>query len=392
MKKEISLPVALISIIGFAAAAGVFVTGGTAALGDGDPSTAPAGAKAVPAQAAPAPVGAPAVRVEFAYKTPAFEEFVATSYKESANPKRPEFYAQMESAYERGRVRFKRLESYKTLDSLLGAIGQKYAAAQTPEEKALLEKQTGAYCHKFIKKSIRHFSLDRGFEFYQAVDRGERQCFLQSTLLAGMMQRAGMNAGVVMVTKSDRGEESNNGHAVTLVKLSNGHDLLVDASHKTPFIRQQGLMVADAATGTYRFVAPQYDTTGDQIVSYAPMTTAVTPIPVNTVRALSVPFMKSQFDYYRGERTPGGFFAKQKSPEGLADSEKFFTRAIQEDAENPLPVYALGRVELRLGKMDAARNQIEAAYKLYDRYGYVPQGAQEAIALVHAAPPAVMIR
>jgi len=55
-------------------------------------------------------------------------------------------------------------------------------------------------------------------------------------------------------------------------------------------------------------------------------------------------------------------------------------------------VYALGRVELRLGKMDAARNQIEAAYKLYDRYGYVPQGAQEAIALVHAAPPAVMIR
>jgi hypothetical protein len=379
MNKEITFPVALTSLIGFGIVGGIVVSAPTAASGQ---TAAPAPVSATPARGSDA----------YAYRGPVFGEFVETSYKEAPKADRPEFYAWMQEAYDSSHVRFRTLETQNRLDGLLAAVRTRYDGLTDPEQKTLLEKQTGAFFHRVIKKTIRHFSLDRGFEFRNIVDRHERQCFAQATLIAALMQRAGMHAGVVMVTRSDKGEESNNGHAVTLVKLSNGHDLLVDASHKTPFIKQQGLMVADSATGAYRFVAPQYDVTGDQIVGYAPLSIAGPVVATAAVRDLDVPFMKSQFDYYRGERTPGGFFAKKKSTEGLADSERFFTRSIAEDPGNPLPAYALGRVELREGKNDEARKQIVAAYGLYSRYGYIPDGAREALALVQAAPQALTMR
>ena len=64
----------------------------------------------------------------------------------------------------------------------------------------------------------------------RAARSGQRQCFLQSVLIAGLLQRMGISAGVAMVYRNPRGEESNNGHAVTLVKLPDGDDLVADAA------------------------------------------------------------------------------------------------------------------------------------------------------------------
>ena len=388
MKKEMTPRFAIIALLGFGVAGVAFASNRAVAEGRRDFAQTAVTNGAVPASSLnnEAP--------DIAYKGPVFSGFIAESYQQSPDPNRPEFYAWMQNEYENSKVRFKTLEDEKSLDGLLAAIHQKYAATTDPEARTLLEKQTGGFCHKLIKKTVKHFSLDHGFEFYNMVDHGQRQCFLQATVIAGLMDRAGMSAGVVMVTKSDKGEESNNGHAVTLVKLSNGKDLLVDASHKSPFVKQQGLMVADVATGSYRFVAPQYAEKGDQIEGYVSMSAGGASIASSSVRPLSIAFMKSQFDYYRGERTPGGFFDKKKSEQGLADSERFFTRSIQEDPANPLPAYALGRVELRRGQNDLAKRQILAAYQLYNSYGYIPDGENEALTLIKAPPttPALSMR
>jgi hypothetical protein len=401
MNSEITYPAAITTLIGLGIVGAVIAGVQTsAASGQADPGS-PAAIVAPQAKETTAiPASAPKIRPEalgsaatgFPYKGTTFTDFVKTSYQQDPDASRPGFFAWMQDSYAKSKVRFKGMEQVGDLDGVLAGIRERYEATNDPEARTLLEKQTGAFCHKLIKKTIKHFSLDNGFEFYNVVDKGQRQCFLQSTLIAGMMQRAGMRAGVVMVTRSDKGEESNNGHAVTLVKLSDGDDLLVDASHKTPFIKQQGLMVADTNGGVYRYVAPHYAADGDKIDGYAPMGAATTVVATTGVAPLSLDFIRSQFDYYRGERTPGGFFAKEKTTEGLNDSERFFTRAIQEDPGNPLPAYALGRVELRLGKTDEARRQFELAYQLYDRYGFVPQGETEALGLVHEPPQALTMR
>ena len=308
MKKEITPSIAaLASLVGLGVVGAVIASGQAAASGQQSAPPPVAAPIAAPADATTTPESP-----ELAYKGPTFSNFIAESYQQAPDPNRPEFYAWMQNAYDSSHVRFKTLERNRDLDSVLDAIRQRYVATNDPEAKALLAKQTGAFCHKLIKRSVKRFSLDHGFEFYNMVDHNQRQCFLQSIVIAGMLQRAGMSAGVVMVTKSDKGQESNNGHAVTLVKLANGNDLLVDASHKTPFIKQQGLMIADATTGNYRFVAPQYAATGDQITGYAPMNVANETQPTASARPLSIAFLHSQFDYYRGERTPGGFSRKRK--------------------------------------------------------------------------------
>jgi len=399
MNTEITYPAILTSLIGLAVVGGVVAGSQTPPLPTDTDAMGAKPAVVVPATPAPTavPTGESMLRSRsevvggpetgYPYAGTVFSDFVATSYKQApAAADRPEFFAWMQKSYVDSDVRFKGMEKVNDLGQVLAAIKERYAAASDNDAKTLLEKQTGAFCHKLIKKTIKHFSLDHGFEFYSVVDHGQRQCFLQSILIAGMMQRAGMHAGVAMVTRSDKGEDSNNGHAVTLVKLSNGNDLLVDDSHKTPFIKQQGLMVADSTGEHYRYVAPRYAADGDQINAYASMGDANSTIPTAEVSPLGISFLHSQFDYYRGERTPGGFFAKAKTTAGLTDSERFFTRAINEDPGNPLPMYALGRVQLRLGAKDAARQQFVQAYQLYSHYGYVPQGEEEALGLVNAVP------
>ncbi len=93
------------------------------------------------------------------------------------------------------------------------------------------------------------FSLDRGYEFRHSVDRLERQCFLQSVLIAGLMQRMGMEAGVVMIYRNQKGEASNLGHATVVLKLDNGRDIMVDASDPHPFMRHRGVFAAHRLPG-----------------------------------------------------------------------------------------------------------------------------------------------
>lgn len=327
----------------------------------------------------------------FPYHGTQFTQFIQTSYKE-AKKTPPDFYGWMDSAYKRSHIRFKGKENAPTLTALLASIKQSYLATNDTEKRSLLEKQTGAYLHKLVKKTIPKFSLDRGFEFYDVIQRGERQCYLQSTLVSGMMQAAGMKAGVVMIARNDHGQETNNGHAVTLIKMSDGRDLLVDVSHKKPFIKQQGFMVQDAGTGNYRYVSPQYAPDGGfTITGYAPMEAngVSDSVSLADVRPLPNSFMVSQFDYYRGERAAGGFFAKQKTDAGMEASAKYLQRAISEDSHNPLAQYVLGRVYLRQGKPADAKKQLVVAYREYDKYGFVPQGPRDSLALVHAAPQQV---
>jgi hypothetical protein len=74
-----------------------------------------------------------------------------------------------------------------------------------PSARAAAERQVCADLHKSIKSRIPRFSLDRGFEFRHTVGRGERQCFLQSVVIASLLQRAGIPAGVAMVFATKRG-------------------------------------------------------------------------------------------------------------------------------------------------------------------------------------------
>ena len=194
------------------------------------------------------------------YKSRAFDRFVVDSYKEAglSRAQAEKWYAWMDGAYQKSDVRFAGKESVKSLGPLMDSIGEDYDKAKTARQKAQMERLTAAFVHRMVKTAIPKFSLDRGFEFAEAMQRGERQCYLQAILVSGLMQRAHMNASVVMVSKSDKGEATNNGHCVALVKCSDTRDVLVDISHPDPFVAQQGLMVADTQTGAFRYVTPKY--------------------------------------------------------------------------------------------------------------------------------------
>ncbi len=208
-------------------------------------------------------------------------------------------------------------------------------------------------------------------------------------LIVGLLQAAGVDSGVAMVWINDAGHESNNGHAVAVARLADGTDLVVDASFPDPFADQAGLVVADASGG-YCFVRPVYS--GHRLYVYGRRRYAGSRFIRSyrsskgtgeiRVRMLDIPFLRSQFDYYRGERAPGGFTAKEKTPAGLAASARFLERAVRICPQNPLPVYVLGRVYARQGKLSLAKAQIVRGHALYERFGFVPRGPREAYAEV----------
>ncbi|RYG46634.1 hypothetical protein EON79_09600, partial [bacterium] len=252
-------------------------------------------------------------QASFPYGSPAFRTFV----QDSLGKEDKAFYRWFETSL--------RQKGY-------GGVKELMSYSKDPKEMS-------AKLHEAIKKAIPKFSLDRGFEFRETVSRGERQCFLQSVLLAGLMQRSGFDAGVAMVWKNDKGSTSNNGHAVPIVRTKEG-DLIVDCSDPTPFMKHQGLYISDGNKG-YRFVQPRYK--GDAISTYL----AGGPV---VARGLGLDFLRSQFDFYRGERAPGGFLAAPKTASGLAASARYLERAQKECPENALAVYVLGRVYARQGK------------------------------------------
>jgi hypothetical protein len=312
----------------------------------------------------------PASVAFYPYESDQFTKFVSESYKVKGSGESQDFYSWFDAGF----------------TSLAGVSPKDYfamekariATIKDPTLRAAEEQRLGADIHHFVKKIIPKFSLQHGFEFYQAKDMGERQCFLQSVLVTGLLQRAGIDCGVVMVYKNIANQSTNNGHAVAVERLSNGKDVLVDCSDPTPNVEHKGLFMRDGEKD-YIYVNPQYDGDSGIITAYRQegMTSDLRPRDLAT---LDLAFIYSMFDYYRGERTQGGFFETPSTDAGLAESAAFLNKSVQENPRNPLAVYMLGHVYVKMKRQDAGMSQYLAAKDLYERDGWVPQGVVDALA------------
>lgn len=314
---------------------------------------------------------------QYGYNSGNFFKLLDESYKENASEEAKEFYAWLEQAYKNSSHHFSGREALGFSD-LLKAEAQELPGIADASQKTQAELALCAWLHGLVKEIIPKFNLDTGYEFYNAVKIGERQCLLQSVLIAGILQEMGMNAGVVMVYKSMKGQVSNNGHAVTLVKLPDGTDVLVDASDKEPFAAHQGLL---ARTSDYAYVEPVYEENGARINSYVSVAKNEA-VSASALKPLDFSFIQSQFWYYRGERVNGGVFSKTKTSEGLKASERALSVSVKLCPYNPLSVYMLGRVYLLEQNFAAAQKQFDSAWELYAKYGWVPDGLKDAMALL----------
>jgi hypothetical protein len=229
-----------------------------------------------------------------------------------------------------------------------------------------------------VKKALPNYNLDRGFELANTVRRRERQCLMQSLLISSLLQGMGVDAGLAMVNRNERGEYSNNAHVVVLIKLSNGHDALVDGSYPVPLVAHGGLMVM-MPHGSLRYVRPVYTRDYRQIRSYLTLPSMLA-APTDTVRPMNINFVRSQIDYYRGERKPGGVLARRPTIAGLEGSVHFFRSSLENCPANPLPAYMLGVAFSRLGRRDEAREQYRSAKELYQSAGWVPVALQQRLA------------
>ncbi|WP_018465988.1 tetratricopeptide repeat protein [Calidithermus timidus] len=304
---------------------------------------------------------------QYPYHSSAFGRFLEDSYALAPAPKPKPFRGWLEAAYQ--------AHDHEHLEQALTHRRARLEATRDPRKRAALEEATAIWLHRVVKTLIPRFSLERGFEFFNAVRFGERQCLLQSVLIAGLLQGVGLEAGVVMVWKNPEGKESNLGHAVALLRGSDGQDRLVDASDPTPFMRHPGLYLWDRGARDYRFVEAHFGALG-AIRGYTRMADGK-PLPLGLAQPLDVAFLRSQFDYYRGERAPGGFIGPS-TPAGLEASARFLERATARQPRNPLAVYGLGYVYRKQGRLEAARKQFQMAYQLYLAQGHVPSGPQEA--------------
>ncbi len=239
----------------------------------------------------------------FQYGSAAFAEVAQTSYKVAGLP--GSFDDWLAAAYLKTGVPLG--DGSGSLSDALDARAAAIRAA-SGEARIRLERGTATWAHTFIKKAIPKFSLERGFELANVVRTGERQCLAQSFIISALLQRAGMQAGAVMVWANPEGKQSNLGHVVSTVRLSakdggSGNDLLVDASDPTPFMRHQGLLVK---TGEhYTFVKPTYG--ADDSISGYTSADSGSRLSVAATAPLTLSYLHSQFDYYRGERATGGF-------------------------------------------------------------------------------------
>lgn len=315
----------------------------------------------------------------YAYGSSQFSAFVSNSLHKSGNDKATAFYDWMQLRYTKGGEKYDGVH-YKSFTALLDAEKAKNSMMADDSSKAAEQMKFASFLHRFIKQAIPRFSLDRGFEFSNAMAKGERQCFLQSVLVASLLQRTGSNAGVAMVWRNIEGQTTNNGHAVALARLADGRDVIVDCSDRTPFVKQQGLFARIDGEG-YRFVSPQYQSGNSTIVGYA-LASGESLVPARKLQTLDIPFLNSQFDYYRGERAPGGFIAATKTPSGLAASERHLEASVRACPKNPLAVYVLGRVHLRQGKRRQALKELSRAKDLYAQDGWIPEGATQALSEV----------
>jgi len=318
----------------------------------------------------------------FPYQSGAFTRFVGDSYKEADGGQVSDFYAWMDGAC--GRARLCSPAGTRVL-AMVDSRRRTLDTISAPRQRTQAEMALASTLHHWIKTSLPTFSLEEGFEFSNVARRGERQCLLQSVLLAALLQEADIDAGVVMVYKNVGGHVSNNGHCVTLLKCSDGTDVLVDASDAQPFVRHQGVFAKDALRKEYRYAEPVFlDPRSPIIVSYqnpAHDAKATT----RALRPLDVDFLRSQFDYYRGERAHGGLLSPEATDKGLALEAHYLRASVHSCPQNPLPVYMLGRVEWRRSHPSEARRQLTRADRLYHAAGWVPSGLRDAQHDAHMA-------
>lgn len=318
-----------------------------------------------PAHAASAP--APA---DLRYGGTNFGALAAESYKLAGLD--GQFTDWLDAAYQKAGLP---LAGGKTLTAGLDARRAALSAARGAE-KDRLARETATWAHTFIKKVVPKFSLERGYEFASIPKTGERQCLLQSTIIAGLLQRAGLDAGLVMVWKSQSGQESNLGHVTSVLRLPGGSgDLEVDASEPDPTATHSGLLAW--VGGGYRFVEAKFGQ-NNLITGYGRSDGQGTVKPA-ALTFLSLNYVRSQFDYYRGERATGGVLGTgtgKATAAGLASSERFLRRALREEPANALAASVLGNVLRKQGKDDEARTQFRAAGRLYAAQGRTPAGVQ----------------
>jgi hypothetical protein len=303
----------------------------------------------------------------YPYHSPRFTQFLVESHVYCKPAEAHDFYAWMDKAYAGCNHRFPGKESL-SLEDLLDSKKRQFSRISDPLLRSENEIAFSAWIHRMVKTVIPRFSLDRGYEFCNVIRCGERQCFLQSVLIAGLLQYVGFDAGVVMVYRNPKGEESNLGHAIVLLKLPDGRDIIVDASEPEPFYKPRGIFVRERE---YRFVNPVYLKYSSRIVGYK-TESRLRDIAAEQVRSLDYSFVRSQFWYYRGERAKGGLLASRPTSEGLAQSSKAFRQSVKFCAKNPLSMYMLGRVYSAQGKYELAKKQFQEAHDLYTRFGWIP--------------------
>lgn len=318
---------------------------------------------------APFACGQLAKDASYPYGGAAFRAFVDESYRRASAGGSDAFFRWFDAeTQERLGV---------TLARWLAARRTALDRARATRNASTVAKAETAACQQtweLIKKTLRKFSLDRGFEFTNAVALNERQCFLQSVLIAGLLQHCGVDAGVAMVWRNPKGQESNLGHAVAIARLANGRDLLIDASGAEPFARHTGLFLR--TSGAYAFLAPVYAGTSLEITGYR--SPAGVTMTSGKLFGLDQAFLASQFEFYRGERAPGGVISTKPTPQGLAASERSLRIATRACPGNPLATYMLGLAQRKLGRTAEALATLRRAESLYRRFGWTPQSVSRA--------------
>jgi tetratricopeptide (TPR) repeat protein len=308
----------------------------------------------------------------YPYKSEKFGILLDDSYNVTNQVERKEFYDWMNKAYFKSGCLFPGKEKL-SFDALLDDLKRDLSKLPEPLD---YELKILVWLHKLIKTIIPKFSLARGFEFSNIVKLGERQCLSQSILMAAILQKIGIEAGVIMVYRNPEGQESNNGHAVVLVKLTQSKNVMLDASHKEPFVYHLGIFAKGKED--YCYLEPVFETGSHYIIAFD-LASGEGKLDPEQVAPLDYNFVRSQLYFYRGERVPGGLIEGTKTEKGLKAAADYLKKSVALCPHNPLAVYYLSLVYQALGKTDKANKLLTQAYNLYCRYGWVPEGINKAI-------------
>jgi hypothetical protein len=315
----------------------------------------------------PEPQGRPAPPPDaprvLAFGSPAFKQLVDDSYLAVGRGSSADFFSWWDNEM--------RAQGYPGAKTWI-AFGQKRLTDSADPSRT--KNELGEELHKIVKKTIRKFNLDRGFEFANVVTLGERQCLLQSVLIASMLQAVGVDCGIAMVWSNEKDEKSNLGHVAVYLPLDPKTAVLVDASEPYPHPKHRGIFLWNTDRSTYEFVRPDYAPDATFKTLKTPKGDDRKP---SQFTFLNAAYTRSQFDFYRGERTPQGLIAKDKNPAGLAKSAEFLQRSVQECPQNPLSQFSVARVLLLQGKKAEAKQALDHAKELYQEYGWVPPGVEE---------------